>query len=226
MVDLDVSNASPDLRLSRRVGWLYLLLIPLGAFSFAYVPSVLFVQGDAVATTQAIAAAPGLFRGASLSHLVSQVLVVFLVLEAHALFAPVGPKLARLMVAFGLLGPPISFLNEAHNFAALRLATGGDDPASVAQVASLLHMARDGVLLAQLFWAGWLLVLGVLVVRSRFLPRLVGMLLVIAGCGYVFDSVAQLLSSGLPVVSPFTALGELAFCLWLLFKGVAQADGS
>ncbi|HEY5809772.1 MAG TPA: DUF4386 domain-containing protein, partial [Povalibacter sp.] len=69
-------------------------------------------------------------------------------------------------------------------------------------------------------WGLWLFPLGALVFRSGFLPKVIGVLLIIAGSGYVFDSLAQLLHPGFPVVTSFTFIGEAALMLWLLIKGV------
>jgi hypothetical protein len=83
-----------------------------------------------------------------------------------------------------------------------------------------LDMRQDGILVAQVFWGLWLLPLGSLVFRSGFLPKPLGVLLVIAGVGYVIDCGTQLLSPGVATVSQFTFIAELLFPLWLLIKGV------
>lgn len=62
--------------------------------------------------------------------------------------------------------------------------------------------------------------LGFLVFKSGFLPKLLGVLLVIAGVGYVTDSGTQLLSPGLATIGQFTVVGEILFTLWLLIRGV------
>ena len=86
-----------------------------------------------------------------------------------------------------------------------------------------LDMRRSGILVNQIFWGLWLVPLGLLVFSSRFLPKLLGPLLVIAGVGYLSDSATQLLFQGLPTISQFTFIGELLFPLWLLIKGVNVA---
>jgi len=70
------------------------------------------------------------------------------------------------------------------------------------------------------FWGLWLLPLGLLVFRSGFLPRLIGVLLAIAGAAYVWDSGTQLLFPGHATISQFTFVGEVLLPLWLLIKGV------
>ena len=83
-----------------------------------------------------------------------------------------------------------------------------------------LEMREQGILVTQIFWGLWLLPLGLLVFESGFLPKLVGILLAIAGAGYVIDSATQLLFPGVTTISQFTFVGEVLFTLWLLIKGV------
>jgi hypothetical protein len=83
-----------------------------------------------------------------------------------------------------------------------------------------LDMRESGIRLTQIFWGIWLLPLGVLVFRSGFLPRVLGILLAIAGAGHLIDVGTQLMSPGFATISQFTWVGELLFPLWLLIKGV------
>ncbi len=212
-------------RTARLAGGLYVALLPLGIFSFVYVPAVLVVPGDPAATSRNILASPVLFRGGMLSHLMTQVIAVFLVLALYRLFKPVHKDRAVLMVVLALLGIPIAFLNEGNHLTVLRLLDRTQDGAFTgaqlhAQVAVFLDLYKGGILLAQLLWGAWLLPLGLLVVTSGFLPRLLGVLVAIGGAAYVFDSVAQLLFPGTATISQFTFAGELLFSLWLLIKGV------
>ncbi len=212
-------------RTARLAGGLYLSLMPLGIFSFVYVPSVLFVRNDSAATARNIMESEWLFRSATVSHLLSQIIVVFLALALYRILKHVNNSHAVLMVILALLGPPIAFLNEVHNLAALRLLGSPDHGAFTsaqlhAQAMLFLDMSRNGILLAQVFWGLWLLPLGLLIFRSRFLPKLLGVPVLIAGAGYLFDSFTQLLFPGFVMVSRFTALAELMLPLWLLVKGV------
>jgi hypothetical protein len=218
-------------RTARRAGFLYLCLIPLGVFSFVYVPSVLFVRGDAAATSRNIAASEALFRGGAVSHLLSQILVVFVALSLYRLLEPVNRNRAVVMVVLALLGLPISFLNEVHNLAALRVLDGGSNAAfgpeqRQAQAMLFLDMARNGIFVAQVFWGLWLLPLGSLVFNSGFMPGILGVPPIVAGAGYLFDSFAQLLFPGSVAVSisKFTSGAELLLPLWLVTKGVSAGD--
>ena len=210
-------------RTARRAGLLYLLMMPLGVFGIVYVPSALVVRGDAAATAQRIAASEGLFRSGIVSHLLSQVVFVFLVLSLFRLLESVNGRHARLMVILALLGVPIAMLSELGHLAALSVLdapAGAVAPAQVqAQAMTFLDLRTQAVLISQIFWGLWLLPLGSLAYRSGFLPRPIGVLLAIAGVGYFVDSMTQLLAPGFPVVSLFTFVGELALALWLVIKG-------
>ena len=84
-----------------------------------------------------------------------------------------------------------------------------------------LDLGHYGAFIAAIFWGLWLLPLGYLVFRSRFLPRIIGVLLIIAGFGYIIDSAALFLLPDLNIdISQFTFIGELLLLLWLLIKGV------
>ena len=85
-------------------------------------------------------------------------------------------------------------------------------------------LRRDGLLLAQVFWGLWLFPLGYLVFRSELIPKVLGVLLIVGGAGYVSDAVAAMLWPLADVaISRFTFVGELLLPLWLLFKGVNVA---
>ena len=210
---------------ARLAGSLYLSLMPFGIFSFVYVPSVLFAPSDSAATARNIMEFEWLFRSATVSHLLSQIIVVFLALALYRLLQHVNKDHAVLMVILALLGPPIAFLNEVHNLAALRLLSSPDNGAFTsaqlhAQAMLFLDMSRHGIFVAQIFWGLWLLPLGSLIFRSRFLPKLLGVPVMIAGAAYLFDSFTQLLFPGSAMISQFTAIAELLLPLWLLVKGV------
>jgi hypothetical protein len=83
-----------------------------------------------------------------------------------------------------------------------------------------LDMRQSGILFAQVFFGLWLFPLGLLMYRSGFLPRVLGVLMLIAAAAYLMDAITQLLFPGFPTMSQFTFIGELLFPLWLVIKGV------
>lgn len=212
-------------RTARLTGGLYLSLVPLGVISFVYVPSVVLVPGDAAATAHNILVSERLFRIGIVSHLTSQVIVVFLVLALYRLLRPVNSQRALAMGVLALLCVPVSFVTEFHGLGALRLlASSSEAGFTGAQIQSqamqLLDLRRSGVLIAQVLWGLWLVPLAMLVATSRFLPGWLSIPVLIAAAGYLFDSGAHLLAPGRATISQFTAIGELVLPLWLLIKGV------
>lgn len=212
-------------RTARLAGSLYLCLVPLGIVSFVYVPLVVQVPGDPAATTRNILASEWLFRIGIVSHLISQVVVVFLVFALYQLMRPVKANRAVVMSLLALLCVPISLLTEVYALGALHALGSSSDAAFTpvqlqAQAMQLLEMRRDGVLIAQVFWGLWMLPLAGLVFSSRFLPRWLSVPVLIAAAGYLVDSGAHLLLPGRAAISQFTAAGELVLPLWLLIKGV------
>ncbi len=212
-------------RTARWAGALYLAMAPFALFGVIYVPSTLVVPSDASATARNIMASEWLFRAGTVSLLVSQVIFILLAMRLYRLLGAVSRELAALMVILVLVQVPILCLNELNHLAVLDVLGGAaqgafSSPQVEARVMQLLRMRESGILLAQVFMGLWLVPLGLLVVRSGFLPRLLGALLLVSGVGYVVDWLTQLLSPGFPTVSQFTFWGELLFALWLLVKGV------
>lgn len=225
------AGASPSRRTARLAGGLYLSLIPLGFFSFVYVPSVVVAREDVRATVRGLLASERLFRLGIVSHLASQVIVVFLLLTLYRLLRGVNRDRALLMLVLGLPCVPVSFLSEVNSLEALRVATGlGGGTLAAAQVPELVALSldrhRSAVLLAQVFWALWMLPLAALIHRSGFLPRWLSIPVLIAAAGYLLDSGAHLLAPQAAPISGFTALGELPLPLWLLIRGVRWLPGN
>ena len=216
----------PASQTARLAGALYLLMMPFAAFTL-YVRFSSVVAGDPATTASNILAAPGLYRAAIVTWLTSQVISVFLVVQLYRLLKPVDATLALLMLVLALIGVPIVFANESHSFAVLLLLTDSLVSASVEQSAAdlmlQLQLHERGIGIAQVFWGLWLFPLGWLVAISGFLPRWLGILLLIAGFGYLFDffTAAMFPGSGLRLTQ-FTFVGELLFPLWLIIKGVKE----
>jgi hypothetical protein len=133
--------------------------------------------------------------------------------------------MALLMVMFLLAGVPIAMLNKLNQFAALLLLSGADYlrafPTEQLQAMALLllRLHNSGTSIAFIFWGLWLFPLGYLVFKSGFLPRVLGVLLMIGCFGYLIDSFAAFLGYGVNI-GMFAALAEMLFLLWLLIKGV------
>jgi hypothetical protein len=201
---------------ARIAGFLYLVVAICSGFA-AFVRSSLIVVGDAAATAHKIAASESLFRFGIVSDLVGQIFHILLVLALYELFKTVHKNQALLMAAFGLVPVPVAMLNQLNEFAVLPLLGSADS----SQVLFFLNLQNQGVLIAQIFWGLWLFPLGYLAFKSDALPRVLGILLIIAGIGYLVDSFGRFLFTNYDLtVSMYTFIGEVLFLLWLLIKGM------
>lgn len=214
---------------ARVAGLLYLVSCIPAPFSLLYVPGKLIVSGNAAATAANILASEGMFRLGIAGQIVSAIAFLFAVRALHRLLQGVDKRLASLMVTLFAISIPISCLNVLNDVAALILVRGADflsvfsEPQRQALAMVFLRLQSQGLLVAQIFWGLWLLPFGVLVYRSGFLPRILGVLLILNGCAYPIQSFTSFL---LPqyaslvnrVTFPFLA-GELVVILWLLIRG-------
>jgi hypothetical protein len=189
-----------QLKALRTAALLYLLLIISAPVGLLYVPSTLIVPGDATATADHIRASEWLFRIGIGSELFHQTIAIFLVLALYRLFKPVNEQHAKLMVILGaLVSVPIMFINVLNEIAALILVNSADflSVFSKSQLDALallfLRLHEQGVEIVQLFWGLWLFPYGILVIRSGFIPRLLGVFLFIAGTGLLASSFASLI---------------------------------
>ena len=218
---------SPINRTARTAGILYLSLVPLGFFGM-YVTTQLVAPGAPAITANNIAASEGLFRLGIVSALLVQVVNILVALALYRILKVVDRLFASLMVIFILLGAPIAMLNELNNFAVLLLLGGATPltqftPGQVQGLVQLfLGLHNQGINIAGIFWGLWLFPMGYLVFRSGFLPKVLGVLLVIGCLGYLVDSFSAFLLPNSNVnVALFTFWGEVLFPLWLLVKGVS-----
>jgi len=210
---------------ARVAGFLYLTMVPLGFFGM-YGHSNLIVPGDAVTTANNIMASVSPFRLSIMSVLIAQIVNILLVLVLYKLLKPVNRNYAALMVIFFLVSVPITMLNELNQFAALRLLSDADYLAAFeivqlqAQLMLFLDLHEHGINIAGLFWGLWLFPMGYLVIKSGFLPRILGVLLIVGCFGYLIDSVTFFFFPSFEPIVLYTFWGELLLALWLLIKGV------
>jgi hypothetical protein len=208
---------------ARISGLLYLLTAPLSVFSIIYLPTVFLVPGDPAKTVQNIAASELLFRLGIVSFFIGQMIYIILPLLFYKLFSQVNKIFALLMVILMYISLPISFANELNNFAVLRLInSSASDPLQLqTQVMLFLNLHQDGITISGIFWGLWLFPLGYLVFKSEYYPKILGILLMIACFGYVFDSFAHFLFPNFNFkIATFTFIGEISFILWLIIRGV------
>ena len=136
------------------------------------------------------------------------------------------------MVVFILVAVPIAMLNENNQFAVLLLLNGAEffgvdfltsftADQMEALVALFLGLRQTGLYIAQIFWGLWLFPMGYLVFKSNYIPKVIGIFLIIACFGYLVDSFIFFFNIDFGVTfSEFTFLGEALITFWLLIKGV------
>src|SRR6266436_894265 len=213
----------------RFAGLLYVLMSVVGFFAMAYVPSKLIVHGNATATASNISASETLFRLGIAGELIGQAGFIFVALALYNLLKGVDRRHASLMVTLIVVSIPIAFVNELNSIAALILVRGADflsvveKPQRDALAMLFLNLHGHGFGVAEIFWGLWLFPLGLLVYRSRFLPRFLGVWLVIGGGAYVILSLTGILWPQYEIkvftYSQPASFGEVAFMLWLVIKG-------
>src|SRR6267154_1406508 len=210
-------------------GLLYLLTSIPGAFALIYVPSKLIVDGNAAATANNISASETLFRLGIAAQLISQAGFIFVALALYDLLKGVNRRHASVMGTLIVVSVPIAFVNELNAIAALVLVRGADflsifeKPQRDALAMLFLTLHGHGFGVAEIFWGLWLFPLGLLVYRSRFLPRFLGVWLAIGGFAYVILSLTGILlphyQDKVFTYSQPATLRALVFMLWLIIKG-------
>jgi hypothetical protein len=189
------------------------------------------VPGDATATASKVRASELLLRIGIVCDLWAAIIFIFVALTLYRLLKDVDNQQAVLMVILWLVTVPITFVNALNRLAALMLVSGAGSSSGLAQgqadaMAMLfLRLYNQGNILNQIFWGLWLVPFGILVFKSGFIPRILGVFLIFAAFGYVASSATTLLSprygrivSGWLMLLP--AVGEVSIVLWLLVKGV------
>jgi len=213
----------------RVAGFLYLLL-GFSVFRPIYVERALIVRDSASATAHNIATHETLFRLGIMCDLLAGLSCLVVALALYRVLKRVDRSLGILMVLLGGCMPlVIDFLNSLNDIAALLLARGDgflsafNQPQQAALATLFLRIHEYGYVINEIFAGLWLFPFGVLVFRSVFLPRLIGVALMINGCAYVAIAFTGLLAPNFVdrvtrVASP-ALLGEGAIVLWLMIKG-------
>jgi len=205
-------------RFSRITGAVYLFIAIAGMFGISYVPG-LVEAGDIDATIGNLLANEVTIRWAIIAALFTQLGHLFLVLMLHKILAPVSAAASRLMVIFVLVGIPIAMLNEASYGVVLGLLQG--EVHSPNLISALLDFHKYGIIIVQIFWGLWLFPFGYLVYKSDFLPKIIGVALMVGCFGYLADSLIYFFSTSFPIsFSIYLFWGELIILLWLIVMGV------
>jgi len=220
----------PTAKTARIAGALYFSTLPIALYCWSYIPGKLIVRGNASATAQNMLAHETWFRLSILGDLIGHVIFICVGFALYRLLREVNRPWAVAMLGFNLVQGAIGFFNALNSIAAVILFRGADFLAILdkgqrdALAMFFLRLHGQGFVVNEIFWGVWLLPLGLLVVRSRFLPRFLGIWLIVACFGWIALSISDLLYPGSSAAFSkpiqFVTIGETAFALWLLIRGV------
>ena len=219
---------------SRIAGILYLLIIASGIFAEFFVRTGLIVSGEPAVTVNNIAVSIGLFKLGIAGDIVMIICDIAIALIFYHLLKPVNKSLSLLAAFFRLVQAAVLGANLLSLFKVVQIVGKADylSGFSPDQINSMVMMNLDshttGYSLALVFFGFSILILGYLIFKSGYIPKILGVLLIIASIGYLTDSFASFLFANYEVYKDIfqtvvfapAFIGELAFALWLLLKGV------
>lgn len=222
-------------KIARRAGVLYLLLALVGPFSLMYVPQMLLVPGDAAATASNILASEGLFRLGLVGEAAIFLIEVALTVLLYVLLKAVNETVSLVAALSRLSMTVVQSVNVLMGLAAVSLLGGAGyaavfEPGQVQGLAMLFLDAREaGVFVWEAFFGLHLLLLGYLFVKSGYIPRVLGAMVVVASFGYLLHSFGNFLFPEYHAIFETTLLvlaviPELSLTLWLLIRGVDEGQ--
>jgi hypothetical protein len=221
-------------KISSTAGVLYLIVVVTGIFSLAYVPNKLFIWDNPTKTFNNILEHEVLFRLSIISSAICYTAYIFLPLVLYKLLNTISDFHAKSMVVLALISIPISFINLQYKYAILNMIhTPGQKKFQLIenvqnQIMLYLKHYNNGLLIAGIFWGLWLLPFGYLVYKSNFLPKSIGVLLMLGCLAYLLNYVGSTINSSYShlalshYLGMVPALGEVSICLWLLLIGVRE----
>jgi len=225
----ELAGAMTPLAIARLAGLLYLAVAILAGFAQFYRLNTI-VPGDATTTVNNIFGSLFQFRMSFVCDLVGQVAHVFLILLLYNLLKKVDGGQAVVMAVLALIPVPMALSSQFNQLAAVLLVDGGSSLKAFSsdqtntQILFFLNLQKHGILVAQVFWGLWLFPFGYLIVRSTFLPRLLAVLLWLAGLIYIVGSTMEFLFPGFGVTFQpayiIPSVAEIVTCLWLLIRGI------
>ena len=220
-----------DKNLARIAGFCYLIVIGTGLFSEVFVRQALRVPNDALATAHNIQANEMLFRWGFVADLINFVVGLPTILIIYFLFKRTNKLLLQLALAFVIIQTAIIAVNLLNQISPLLILSNDTylktfQPNQLATLSLLsLNIQTQGYAIGLVFFGFYCLIVGYVIYKSKFLPKLFGVLYAISGLCYLVNSFTMFLSKGfenplfLYLAIPIF-IGELSFCLWLLIKGI------
>ncbi len=219
---------------ARLAGLLWILVGVTTGISLGYVRSTLIVFADATTTATNIVASESLFRAGIVSSVLTQIFLLFLGLTLFRLFRRSNKTAATIILTSTLVAAAIGTVNSLNNLGAVTVLTNPDyrkafQPEQLNALAMIfLRLNNFGIGLLEVFTAIFLFSLGLLIIRSGALPRLLGFLLIIGACAFPINTFTKILVPQFypALITQLTmlcnAFGPLATMLWLLIKGVDE----
>ena len=219
----------PTKKAGHIAGVVYLSLILVAPFAMLYVPGKLIVRGNAAATADNILAHETMFRLSIFGDLIGHIIFICLAVVLYRLLGSMNKTWARLMLSLVLVSAAVGFLNALNNIGAVILFRGGefldviDKPQRDALGMLFVRLHNQGEFISEIFWGVWLFPFGLLVYRSRFLPRTLGIWLIIACFGWIALSITALFfpthySRLFAWLQP-AFFAEMAIMLYFLIRG-------
>ncbi|MEY3501371.1 MAG: hypothetical protein RL308_3044 [Bacteroidota bacterium] len=226
-----------DKNLARIAGFCYLIVIGTGLFSEVFVRQALRVPNDALATAHNIQANEMLFRWGFTADIINFAIGLPTILIVYYLFKRTNKLLLQLALAFVIIQTAIIAVNLLNQIAPLLILSNDTylntfQPDQLATLSLLsLNIQTQGYAIGLVFFGFYCLIVGYVLYKSKFLPKLFGILYAVAGLCYLVNSFTMFLSKGFE--NPFFLylaipifIGELSFCLWLLIKGIDTSKTS
>ncbi|WP_106792508.1 DUF4386 domain-containing protein [Aquimarina sp. Aq78] len=218
----NIENIKPT-KNALMAGLFYLALIIIGMYGFVYALPQIEIKGDIAKTVENIKNNSFIFRVGIFSILVMNVISILLVIYLYRLLSSINKTMGLSMLILMLFGAAISLVNEVNHFAMIVINGMSDLSATESQnltdFFSTIH--NHGAHIAVIFWGLWLFPLGILIFKlDTRISEFIGVMLVIAGIGYILDSIFLFLYPNLqiPTLSDYTFLGEFLLTIWLLIK--------
>lgn len=217
---------------ARIAGFVYFLVAITGVFSILYIPITFIESGDATITANNILSREWLFRFGIIVSLISSILFATLGVALYRLFHEISRWLALLMLVLVVMSATAGFVSVFYQIAALIFLSGADflsvieKPKLDAIAYAFLRIHSQSTNALELFWGLWLLPFGLLVYRSRFIPKVFGVLLIIACVGYVLSSFMAIVMpeqrESVATILTILTIGELPIIFWLLIVGARE----
>jgi len=219
----------PTDKAARIAGAVFLFMSVFAIFGLIYVPGKLIVRGNATATVENILNHETLFSLAIISELFSKVIFIWLGFALYRLLSDVNKTWAQLMVAFVLVSAALGFVSALNNIAALTLFRGADflsvfdKPQRDALGVMFIRLHGRGQIINEILLGAYIFPFGLLVFRSGFLPRFLGVWVIVNGFAWLPLSITALIfplyyDVAFRIAVPIL-LGEVVTFLWLLIRG-------